>query len=190
MKNYELLQTTDKPAPGELVILQGFVNTLNIEKGTDDIDTEDLLKSWLDRHGLLQDDIELTSKDLDTALSFRETIRSLLMANSGEKIETDLLNQINNMISQLKLGVRFDTYGNISILPDNYGFAGACEKILAIIVISISNGTWFRLKVCSASNCKWAFYDSSKNQSGRWCSMSVCGSREKARAYRKRQSPL
>ncbi len=41
--------------------------------------------------------------------------------------------------------------------------------------------------VCSSDTCQWAFYDRSKNRSGRWCSMQVCGNRTKTRAYRARQ---
>jgi len=47
--------------------------------------------------------------------------------------------------------------------------------------------TWERLKVCRSDGCRWAFYDRSKNGRSCWCSMRVCGSREKARTYRARQ---
>ncbi len=47
------------------------------------------------------------------------------------------------------------------------------------------DGTWSRLKACR--QCEWAFYDWSKNRSGRWCAMSVCGNRTKVRAYRARR---
>ncbi|HEV2869799.1 MAG TPA: CGNR zinc finger domain-containing protein, partial [Actinomycetota bacterium] len=33
------------------------------------------------------------------------------------------------------------------------------------------------------------FYDHSTNRSGTWCTMSVCGNRRKARAYRRRHQP-
>jgi predicted RNA-binding Zn ribbon-like protein len=33
----------------------------------------------------------------------------------------------------------------------------------------------------------WAFYDRSKNRSGHWCSMRVCGNRAKARQFRERR---
>jgi predicted RNA-binding Zn ribbon-like protein len=48
--------------------------------------------------------------------------------------------------------------------------------------------TWPRLKVCSADDCQWAFYDRSPTRSGCWCSMQICGSRAKSRAYRNRAS--
>ena len=35
-------------------------------------------------------------------------------------------------------------------------------------------------------DCRWAFYDGSKNRSGRWCDMASCGNRMKARAFRER----
>jgi predicted RNA-binding Zn ribbon-like protein len=50
----------------------------------------------------------------------------------------------------------------------------------------MAEGTWERLKVCPAHDCLWAFYDSSRNRSGHWCSMKVCGNRAKARSYRER----
>ena len=51
---------------------------------------------------------------------------------------------------------------------------------------AMAEGSWARLKACPADNCLWAFYDETKNRSGTWCSMSVCGNRTKARAYRRR----
>lgn len=190
MINHKLFKTGEKPAPGELIILQGFVNTLDIEKRIDEIGTVKLLKSWLIRHGFHHPDIKLSSKDLNTALSFREAIRSLLLANNGKKAQSSLINQINDLVSQFKLVIRFDTDGRLSLLPSNRGLCGVCEQILAILVKSIGDGTWYRMKACNEPNCKWAFFDNSKNHSGRWCTMSVCGSRDKARAYRKRHSTL
>jgi predicted RNA-binding Zn ribbon-like protein len=49
-------------------------------------------------------------------------------------------------------------------------------------------GTWDRLKACRQETCRWAFYDNTKNRSGVWCTMEVCGNRAKARSYRERQS--
>ena len=51
----------------------------------------------------------------------------------------------------------------------------------------MTDGTFDRLKACPGENCGWAFYDRSKNQSARWCSMAICGSREKVRAHRARR---
>jgi predicted RNA-binding Zn ribbon-like protein len=50
------------------------------------------------------------------------------------------------------------------------------------------DGSWLRFKACPGRGCGWAFYDHSRNQSARWCSMKVCGDREKARAYYQRKT--
>lgn len=42
-----------------------------------------------------------------------------------------------------------------------------------------------RIRVCAAEGCGWAFLDSSKNGSRRWCSMQLCGNREKARRFKR-----
>ena len=60
-------------------------------------------------------------------------------------------------------------------------------RLFAIILAAHIDGTWPRLKACRNDICRWAFYDTSKNQSGHWCSMAICGSRRKTRAYRARQ---
>jgi hypothetical protein len=65
----------------------------------------------------------------------------------------------------------------------------ALARILLIAAEATTLGTWTRLKVCSADDCRWAFYDRSPTRSGHWCSMRICGSRAKSRAYRRRAAP-
>ena len=45
-----------------------------------------------------------------------------------------------------------------------------------------------RVKRCPAHDCRWLFYDSSKNLSRRWCAMDDCGTLEKVRRYRGRDA--
>ena len=42
--------------------------------------------------------------------------------------------------------------------------------------------------MCGNSECRWAFYDRSRNQQGLWCEMAVCGNRLKNRAFRARKT--
>jgi predicted RNA-binding Zn ribbon-like protein len=56
------------------------------------------------------------------------------------------------------------------------------------VAAAMNDGTWSRLKVCMNDECAWAFYDHARNRSGKWCEMSVCGNRMKARAYRARRT--
>lgn len=40
---------------------------------------------------------------------------------------------------------------------------------------------------CRSPTCRWLFLDTSKNHSRRWCDMSICGNRMKARRFQARQ---
>jgi predicted RNA-binding Zn ribbon-like protein len=44
-----------------------------------------------------------------------------------------------------------------------------------------------RVRKCARDGCDWLFVDLSKNQSRRWCSMDMCGSRVKSRRYYRRR---
>ncbi len=44
-----------------------------------------------------------------------------------------------------------------------------------------------RVKACASDTCDWLFVDMSRNRSRRWCDMSVCGNRAKARRFSARQ---
>jgi predicted RNA-binding Zn ribbon-like protein len=43
------------------------------------------------------------------------------------------------------------------------------------------------IRECCDSSCRWLFLDISKNHSRRWCSMQICGGRNKARRYYARE---
>jgi predicted RNA-binding Zn ribbon-like protein len=189
MKNHELLKTGRKPAPGELALVQGFVNTLDIERECDDLHSPGALKAWMVRHGLLDSAVSINEDDFKEWITFREALQALLGKNNGGKLGRDVIRYLNRLAEGLNLKIGFGPDGGALLRPAvTQGVAGAMGQMLLILFNSVSDGSWWRLKSCSESNCLWAFYDSSRNLSGRWCSMSVCGSREKARAYRKRKA--
>lgn len=68
------------------------------------------------------------------------------------------------------------------------GVDAALGALLGITARAMITDTWGRLKACPGRDCGWAFYDHSRNQSARWCSMKLCGDREKARAYYQRKT--
>ena len=44
-----------------------------------------------------------------------------------------------------------------------------------------------RIRKCDGENCNWMFLDTSKRGNRRWCDMTVCGNRAKARSFYERQ---
>src|SRR5205085_11121274 len=69
-----------KPAPGPLLLVQAFVNTINLEDGTDLLAEPEVAKGWLTRTGLLGGTSRITSEELEVARSVRSSIRSLIEA--------------------------------------------------------------------------------------------------------------
>jgi predicted RNA-binding Zn ribbon-like protein len=60
------------------------------------------------------------------------------------------------------------------------------DPIIETVATSVAGGGGHRLKLCSSTDCRWAFYDISRNSGGRWCRMEACGDRNKTRAYGRR----
>ena len=174
-------------APGDLELVRRFVNTRDVEEGTDELEGPESLLGWLSGMGLLDDEAIADEEDLKRALALREGIRSLLLANNGEVIETVSISELNRAARSVCLTVRFDHDGGATLEPESPGVSAALGRILAAVVRATDEGKWGRLKVCSNDACQWAFYDRSRNRSGKWCTMEVCGNRMKARAFRQRQ---
>jgi Putative stress-induced transcription regulator len=73
------------PAPGMLEVVRQFVNTLDIESGTDELDSPRALLGWLGKSGLggIGGDAHaggrpVTEADLALAISLREALRGVL----------------------------------------------------------------------------------------------------------------
>ncbi len=47
----------------------------------------------------------------------------------------------------------------------------------------LTSGDHDRIKECASTTCEWVFLDRSRNRSRRWCDMSDCGNRAKARRF-------
>ena len=47
----------------------------------------------------------------------------------------------------------------------------------------LTSGDHDRVKECASATCEWVFLDRSRNRSRRWCDMSDCGNRAKARRF-------
>lgn len=73
-----------------------------------------------------------------------------------------------------------------AIAPAGAGVRGALRQLPVAATTARIKGTWTRLKICPADDCAWAFHDTARNRSKRWCSMEVCGNRSKVRAVRDR----
>ena len=183
-----------KRAPGSLELVRALVNTRELfdddgrEVDTDDISTPDELAGWLAAHDLPGAGEALGQGDVDRMAELREALRAVLLANHGAELDPQAAAALDQATSAAPVVLRFDPDGGAGLRPACAGIDGAIAVIATAIHEAMREGTWERLKVCPASDCKWAFYDRSRNHSRTWCSMESCGNRAKVRAFRERQS--
>lgn len=177
--------TTKIPHALELVI--DFVNTLDPDEPDDAFATTDGLGSWLVDRGLLDaPDLPLREVDRREAVRLREALRALMLAHNGAGADGHAAGALEEVARRGELGVQFRSDGSAPLRPGAEGFAGALAAVLVPVAEGARDGSWQRVKACRADDCEWAFYDRSRNRSGVWCDMAVCGNRAKVRAYRQR----
>jgi predicted RNA-binding Zn ribbon-like protein len=172
-----------KPAPTPLLLVQGFVNTRDLEDETDLLAEPGPARDWLIEAGLLEPGAGLIASELEQAREVREAIRSLIEHDGDQRLEP--LRELADAHCA-RLTVADD--GSIRLANARAGGLGdGLFELLLIIHRAQRDGTWPRLKVCGNAECRWAFFDRSRNQQGSWCSMAVCGNRLKNRELRARR---
>ena len=177
-----------KAAPGPLALVQAFVNTLEAERRWEVLDGPDALRRWFAGRGIPVGG-QVNEADVEHAREVREALRALLAANNGAGVDEGVIRTLNLASRRAGLTVAFGVDGRATLEPAAGGVDGALGWVLASVHAAMEDGTWGRLKTCRHRVCSWAFYDHSKNRSGRWCSMTLCGNRKKTRDYRQRRRP-
>jgi predicted RNA-binding Zn ribbon-like protein len=178
------------PAPGALETVRAFVNSRDIDEGTEDLARPADLARWLAEHDLLGGtaSTRATAEDLRHAIELREALRENLLAHHGEPLDPAAVGTLDAAARRAQLTLRFTAPDATGLEPAAGGVDGALGRLLAIIDAATRDGTWQRLKACPAETCQWGFYDTSRNRSAVWCDMRVCGNRAKVRGYRERHA--
>jgi predicted RNA-binding Zn ribbon-like protein len=180
-----------KPAPGELALIQTFLNTrwdLTAEDHGETLVSPAALHDWLETRGLIAERDRLEPPHLDRALAVREGLRALAFANNEHQLNVGAIDAMRRASEGAATQIRIEPEGPRFVAAAATPIDAAIGAIFAITARAMIDGTWQRFKACPGRGCGWAFYDHSRNQSARWCSMTVCGDREKARAYYQRKT--
>ena len=149
---------------GDVDLVLAFLNTVDVEAGTDV-----LAEDWTWRDWVSSRKLGVPSETGRTRV-IRDALRATVRRQPATAAEP--------------VTVRVDLGAGIPAL----GADDALGKVLAAAARIAVRGQWDRVKICPADDCRWAFYDLSRNRSRSWCAMSVCGNRVKARNWRQRRS--
>jgi predicted RNA-binding Zn ribbon-like protein len=173
------------PAPGSIRLVQQFLNTVDIEAAKDGFSSVAGVRSWFLGQRLISPTARVGEAEVRLAIGAREALRELVSTNTGGSMRTHSIRVLNE-IGRAGLEVRFESDGRAHLVPKAIDVRGGITAILASVDRSMAEGTWRRLKVCRRDVCRWVFFDRSKNRSGSWCTMAICGSRTKAASYYER----
>jgi len=179
--------------PPALTRVETFLNTLDERRfvrrghrhaGEDQLATEADLAAWLVGQGLLRPGAPLDGESFALALALRRALRASLAAKAGQGADPGAL----AALPSLPLRLAIDREGEATLLPAEGGVRGAIATLAADVAVATAANIWSRLKMCGHGDCRWVFYDGSRNGRGRWCAMGTCGNRAKTRAYRQRHA--
>ncbi|WP_232666513.1 CGNR zinc finger domain-containing protein [Pseudonocardia sp. TRM90224] len=177
--------TTGTPSHADL--LCAFANTLDVD--VDATVPEALLDAaaltaWLRAQDLIGPDEQADDSELRIARSLRSGLRTAMLRHHDDEDPSPVAGL--DVAARLPLRVDFDGTSP-RLAPAAGGVKGGLARLLVAVADAQAAGDWVRVKVCIADECQWAFYDTSKNRSRHWCSMGVCGNRQKTRTYRARR---
>lgn len=204
----EVVNTLPQSHAFELIaghVALDFANTLdnryNPERRVDRLPTYSEFVAFAGQNGLVNPAqaralLAATSKRqaklvLDQAIRLREALNQLFLAAiSGERPSSEAIETLNASLSEARSRRqlswdRKDFVWSYRGSPDQpssliWPIAEAAAELL-------SSGDRARIRECSNPSCRWLFLDQSKNHSRRWCDMSVCGNRAKARRFHARE---
>jgi predicted RNA-binding Zn ribbon-like protein len=177
------------PAPGRLAYVQAFLNTfwdLAAPHGGEVWTSPAAYGAWLAQRGFRAPP---TGADVERAIELREALRALCLANHdhGDAPQAiALLDRLARAVAP-RAGLA-PSLADGTLAPATDGPDAACALALGIVFAARLDGSFARLKACPHERCGWAFYDTSRNRSGQWCSMRICGNRTKGELFRRRQA--
>jgi predicted RNA-binding Zn ribbon-like protein len=168
-------------APEPLLLVQLFVNTHNYGVHPDRLDSPQSANMWLDSHGH-----SIARSDHGALLELREALRHVLLSNTGHADTQLATRELRRAMRNPILSVSFHDHGTAQLHGTGKKLEQFTSTIAATIAATTADGRWQRLKACGNPECHVAFYDHTKNNSGRYCSPDICANRTRQRAHRQR----
>jgi predicted RNA-binding Zn ribbon-like protein len=169
-----------------------LLNTLLIEDGatTDRLKSDDDVSAWLTQAGFMAKTTRSlkAGRLLAATKDLREAILSAVKARKGGRaIHTETLNRflshsrkypilLQHRSQQPTLETRFIAGDEMELLAP---IAEAAAELLVQADFNL-------VRQCEHQSCILWFLDTTKAHRRRWCSMALCGNRQKVEAFRKR----
>lgn len=145
-----------------------------------DLHTEAAWRAWVEQR---QFDGREAETSFAEAVEVQMALRQLEAVNNGADLPAGVskaMSSLNQAIERhaLRPGITATGVHMDARAGDPVG------HVLQIMLQAMMTDVWPRFKLCRDTACQASFFDSSKNGSKIWCSMEICGSRNKMRRHR------
>lgn len=128
------------------------------------------------------------------ALAEGTAIRDLLLSifagiAHGRPVSSQRLSELNSALARAPGLLRVHKNSNRIETEWRSAVDGLQQVLFAVLASAaelLASDRLGRIRECAAADCTWLFIDESRNRSRRWCDMSTCGNRVKARRHHQR----
>lgn len=145
-------------------------------------------RPWLVENSLLDPAAALSDQDLAEVVDVREALRAMTLHNADGPIPTpETLAPLRRIAATAQAHAVLDDDGTVRLQPRGDSVGARLLDVLLVVKDAQLEGTWGHLKACANEDCRWAFYDRSRNHGGTWCDMATCGNKLKNRDFRARK---
>ncbi|MFE4370838.1 CGNR zinc finger domain-containing protein [Streptomyces sp. NPDC056835] len=186
-----------RQAPAGLALVQELINTRAIRGYAPDLlaDRESAERwltgatgEWARIHGVDSPDCALSLSDPRALRDLRESFERLLTTAPASGVDPGTAAP-PRPASGRGVAVRLapDEQGQVRPLPVGRGRGWLESALWSETLLAQRAGTWPRLKICRNGECGSAFYDTSRNNSGVWHDVRICGNAANLRASRQRK---
>jgi predicted RNA-binding Zn ribbon-like protein len=138
------------------------------------------------------EDPESAVAALSLGRTLRQVIYRILSNRAGHRdIQPEEVERINSVLgealSHRRLEPRAGSVAWSWTVDDGGDLRAPIWPVIESAATLLTSGELDRIRECGAEDCNWLFLDRSRGGTRRWCSMSSCGNRAKARRHYRRR---
>jgi predicted RNA-binding Zn ribbon-like protein len=171
--------------PARLEPVLAFVNTHARHGNPDELADAATTEAWLESVG--RTDVVVDAAAPARLRALRDALRTTLLAHVGLVDEEVAAAALAPVCEGATLGLVIGAGAAAEVAGAGSGLDGLVNDLLAAVAIASIDGSWERAKACVSDDCRNAFWDGTKNRSGRFCSTAGCANRARQREFRARQ---
>lgn len=145
-----------------------------------DFDHPNTWREWTHKRGFVLEDL---SSGYAEAIEVQRALRALEAVNTGGVLAAETVKWLNKAIDKHAITPRVTSTLGVTMNHKNDDPVG---HLLTLVLKALAVGDWSRFKLCSDATCRASFFDATRNGTKKWCSMDICGSRNKMRRHRAR----